>query len=1141
MSTKLAQITTQYRRFTKNQVLTEAHLNEVLDYFDDQDRLSRICLTGVGIVCGFKVTCTPEGELVITQGTGVTTDGDLFHLFEIDEETSSKIIDIEKLTYTHYKVYDNEKSEYKPFFYQGNNQIDLYEALLEEGDEDTHPLTDLESNEGLALKDAVVLLYLETYEKDQDLCVSLTCDNQGLEIVGNYKVLITTKANAAHIKSFDSTLSETDYQYLFYQLPEILANRAITLKEDFHHYPGLKDKFASETLKNNLITRVRNGYNTLLNGLGLTEIRDIINLKLDDLFAFSPGDVPPDFQYRYDLLKDIIDTYHEIRDLLGIAEASRCCADLNAFPKHLMLGEVGRTDACYEFRHGFYRSPAITGSPSICGDCDPEETTSTSDHTVPELVIDFSQANLDVCYSENTDTQHLRSLIKRVVLLLTNYNANYAFIKVTPSMHLGALSKKAIPFYYNVGNQTIASWDYAKTIKGRQDMNNSYHEGHLRIKQPLKFCIDHDFYRIEGHQGMNYQDVLGILAEVKRVNQLAFNVVALPINATEAQPIVENYTSYYLSRNIGIEHKAGVVPGGTFVIIYIEGEYDAYPYPYGYGYPYGYPSGGGAPFGGDFEDIGEDGEPQVVLNPVVADFMLPYLCCDENVVELRLPVSSLCFTSDTEPLEFEVNPNGGFVSAVIDPGLNGGVVRNDAGQFVFDPNLVSEELYGEEIQFRVNNLDTECVITINPLPVYSVAAASINYDRPNNRAEVIFEITPESISTDQTFSWNFGDVSNVVESQDLTIAHTYDLSALDGDTVEVITNAANGDCTTEVLTQVVFELIPEIRLSDNEFCRNDETPHSFEISPPQATPEIAGPGVVEQAGQFFFVPANVPQGVSVVTFTVNGQPSGFTVSMNDAPQAAFTDRVEDNTLILSNGSNNVDRYTWVVDGEVIERDRRSEVRRSIDNFPTNTIQVSLTAHSDDCGIDTDGPREVIVRQELTCEEQAQVFIDASIVRLDTLENNTQFGTILPVTAEAFQLLRERYQTVQSELQSFLDGSMNDRLPDMFNTDLLGMIENGFVESQSDFETDLLRQMTELTVKLAYRIMGCQQPDMIVEFRDQITQALANLTSLLARVSQRGINVDPDGVLLAFLQEALQQFEDHGFIVQQINRQIAAIS
>ena len=55
INTKLVDISTQYSKFNKNQVLTETQLNGFLDYFDDQDRLTRTSLSGVGIVCGFKV------------------------------------------------------------------------------------------------------------------------------------------------------------------------------------------------------------------------------------------------------------------------------------------------------------------------------------------------------------------------------------------------------------------------------------------------------------------------------------------------------------------------------------------------------------------------------------------------------------------------------------------------------------------------------------------------------------------------------------------------------------------------------------------------------------------------------------------------------------------------------------------------------------------------------------------------------------------------------------------------------------------------------------------------------------------------------------------------------------------------------
>ena len=93
MPTKLSTITTQYRRFTKNQVLTEVNLNEVVDFFDDQDRLTRIYLSGVGIVCGFTVSLNnTQKTITVSQGTGITTDGDLFKLYNTDDK-GQKVID----------------------------------------------------------------------------------------------------------------------------------------------------------------------------------------------------------------------------------------------------------------------------------------------------------------------------------------------------------------------------------------------------------------------------------------------------------------------------------------------------------------------------------------------------------------------------------------------------------------------------------------------------------------------------------------------------------------------------------------------------------------------------------------------------------------------------------------------------------------------------------------------------------------------------------------------------------------------------------------------------------------------------------------------------------------------------------------
>ena len=103
MSQKLSTITPTYHSFTKDQLLTHNDLNEVINYFGDQDRLSRICLSGVGIVCGFKVSREQNrggSEFIkITQGSGLTTDGDLMHFLFDNNDGTVGIADMGKSTF----------------------------------------------------------------------------------------------------------------------------------------------------------------------------------------------------------------------------------------------------------------------------------------------------------------------------------------------------------------------------------------------------------------------------------------------------------------------------------------------------------------------------------------------------------------------------------------------------------------------------------------------------------------------------------------------------------------------------------------------------------------------------------------------------------------------------------------------------------------------------------------------------------------------------------------------------------------------------------------------------------------------------------------------------------------------------------
>ncbi|UZO81754.1 PKD domain-containing protein [Aquimarina sp. ERC-38] len=1029
MTTTLEAITTNFRRFTKNQVLTEGHLNQIVDYFDDQIRLSRTCLSGVGIVCGFEVSCDEStSEITITQGVGVSTDGDLMHLFR-PADKSNYTIDFESITYGGYRTYDNTNADYKPFFYREETQINLLELVEESSGEG---ITSLSSLSGL--KDRIVLLYRESYIEDADLCTTLGCDNQGESSVVNHRVLLVSKADAEYIISQDPTIQKTNYANVYYSLPEVIMNKVVATPEIFDTYTDLKQSFLDVIIADNTVQKLEEGFTKLLTALKAPSILTVVQDKLTELFGFNASSIPDDFQYRYDALKDFVDTYNEIKDILLSVETSDCCAGYKDFPKHLMLGEVEKSGPCYECRHGFYKSPILADLiATTCDSCDPIELTydidtggdddspcvdggSTVDihivftidgsssfanqrdnvrnalngyldsvrnsntyisfimmtgsdnamnpnnliyvratdpelrtwisnfptspsfdwwetgykvviesiletdipnptivitladelptgnqglsaerfknikketqifnyivdsrspgildsrasgsmpanviasidgetdldktdyfltsnfndletkiinlneslinsgvlcpeTTEDEVVIDQDNSELTVCYSAGKSEQRLFTLIKRAVTQLANYNADYQFIKVTLSKNLGKLSKKAIPFYYNVGEKLIEYWDFDKTIQGRHKTNLSYHDSLLAIKKPLEFCIDSDFYRVEGHLGRNYKEVVGRINTIKKSNSLGFNVVALPIENDDI--LGENFKSFYLNRNLGLEHKAGVPPGGTLVLFYLQTSQSN--------------GDGGATLVSERDEIAARKKDKAVAraarvsdsdsgleafsfeidpaiaDPVVADFCLPYLCCDENENEISLPDEVICFDEDTQPIPFNVVPATAVVRADVPAGLDGGVIRNSDGTYSFDARRVSRQLHGTSIRFIVNNQSANFGVRVYEKPEASVTR-SISYNDTKTVATVNFRVSGVDLNTITEFTWDFGDgspLSNERPNASGQVRRSYNLPVNVSNTVFPRLTISRDFCDTDIeIESITFE------------------------------------------------------------------------------------------------------------------------------------------------------------------------------------------------------------------------------------------------------------------------------------------------------------------------------------------------
>lgn len=527
MASKLTEITTQYHSFEDNQVLTKDQLNEFINYFEDQDRISRIFLSGVGIVCGFSLKINAAKTIItITQGTGVSTDGDLFKLKNNIAQSALKSIDLNQIQYTHFKTFEDSYAGYS-FFKKLVNEngkitsksMDLLELLPETG-ENTSLINTLPN-----LNDKVVLLYLESYPKGADLCTSIDCDNQGVEQVARLRVLLVSKADAALIAGNDTIFSKHDVADDYFKLPEVAVRRVVLNGINSSSYEELKRAYYQSLInKDNLLVNLKNGISKML-----TDFDSVLNLnlpksvlpillsKLESILKFSAYTVPFNIQYRYDCIKDIVDTYNKIKCLL-LALKEECCPDIKAFPKHLMLGCLSEIQSDVQhYRHKFYKSPILN-----CGTDKIEQS---------------------------------KSLVTRLFEIIGQFSTSIGETKITPSNKLLELTHRTIPFYYNVQSGLLSSWNYFKTEKNKQDTNLCYHTTNLspalHIQNPLNFNTDKfDFYRIEGHQGKDYKLVLEEIDELKTKHGLAFDVKALSVNINSENLNVDDYLCEFEDLNV---------------------------------------------------------------------------------------------------------------------------------------------------------------------------------------------------------------------------------------------------------------------------------------------------------------------------------------------------------------------------------------------------------------------------------------------------------------------------------------------------------------------------------------------------------------------------------------------------------------
>lgn len=494
---------TMYPEFVADQVLTADHLNELFDYLDDQDRLTRSRLIGIGIVCGLE--CLYDGtNIQVTKGVGVTSLG---YLISFDDTT-----------FTSYRTYKLPASLNSLAPYNGFKDP-VYQLIaakdVQAGD------SDIKSNTSTLSKYAVIL-FLEADAESLKNCTTNDCDDKGMEVTNTVRALLVSKADLAVFKPFITGNPGSVKQ----NLVDLVLRRFNVPYKDLQSTAEVLKSFQS-IVTPGVLGQVADAYVAAYAAfkpyLGTMSITfGTMKGKLLDLYNQIDSKTPAYWQYFYDFVDDLIKAYRELI-LKGNAVLSACCPDEALFPYHLGLGEatVSSTDGYSNYRNYFIYSPLFNDQKN----------------KVAELASLFFR---------------MKGLVDSIQLLSMT-NMSTAEIRITPSRWGHApLSDRAIPYYYNPV-PLYKSWSYDKTSRGKEKTNLSYSSDAYNtspvlpyVKTPLQYELEpYDFFRIEGHIGKDYATALAGIVQQRDLYGLPFDVLALNLRPGTGGFTAADFTCYF--------------------------------------------------------------------------------------------------------------------------------------------------------------------------------------------------------------------------------------------------------------------------------------------------------------------------------------------------------------------------------------------------------------------------------------------------------------------------------------------------------------------------------------------------------------------------------------------------------------------
>jgi len=590
---------------------------------EEQNKITRLCLTGTGVVCGLDICVDDDYGLQVSKGNGITSDG---KYIEVDQKKSFK----------YYQTFQTEGFENEALFSEATQVWELFEEPVGE------PLKPQSSEEERTpfLRDKVVVLYLREDEQETDteetglkLHVLLMEQSDVLKAMNLSKIV--TQILWHHAKDDDDFIysdaynTEDDRPQIetlngamnpAYRLPELYLQRlGFNNGDPFNCPPEGVDASVFPTIKSlddlyqayipaiddattqldKALSQLFDVFSPLLNCIDKENIKRWIALLCLKWETFKKeneegeADTKYYIQYFYSWVRDLIQAYNELR-LEIIHFTDDCCGHADEHSQYLLLGVALRIDLARQpqpLRHTFKQPPIYNNN------ADRLQRIRLYSWRVLMMIKNFYLPD----YVQNPKVNSFKNFEEQDLM-------DFSKIKITPSRFYDQpLALQTIPFYYPVtwGRFSVHHfWNYERTKQATTDQLLSYHASDLddsytfqkQVIRPLHFQLNnYPFFRIEGHIGKpledefsgessNMQVSLGVKSQleyIKRKYNLACHFVfidvknpltqayKIEIEAEEGPLAKEEYFSFY-PELLGMEHISGVKEGGTFIVIYEE-------------------------------------------------------------------------------------------------------------------------------------------------------------------------------------------------------------------------------------------------------------------------------------------------------------------------------------------------------------------------------------------------------------------------------------------------------------------------------------------------------------------------------------------------------------------------------------------